>query len=41
VGATLEAEGEEALISKGGVNTHQHGNWTNGENEKGYTYLGP
>jgi hypothetical protein len=26
VGATLEAEGEEALISKGRVNTRQHGN---------------
>jgi hypothetical protein len=26
VGATLEAEGEEALISKGWVITHQHGN---------------
>jgi hypothetical protein len=26
VGATLEAEGEEALISKGWVNAHQHGN---------------
>jgi hypothetical protein len=26
VGATLEAEGEEALISKGRINTRQHGN---------------
>jgi hypothetical protein len=26
VGATLETEGEEALISKGRVNTRQHGN---------------
>jgi hypothetical protein len=26
VGVTLEAEGEEALMSKGRVNTRQHGN---------------
>jgi hypothetical protein len=28
VGATLEAEGEEALISKGCVNTRRHDNYT-------------
>jgi hypothetical protein len=33
MGATLEAEGEEALINKGWVNIRQHGN---GENGKGY-----
>jgi hypothetical protein len=38
-GATLRAEGEEALTSKGWVKTHRHDKYTNGK--RGYTYLGP
>jgi hypothetical protein len=41
VGATLEAEGEEALISKGWVNTRQHGKRPMEKMKRGTLTWGP
>jgi hypothetical protein len=41
VGAALETEEEEALTSRGRVNTCQHGNWTDWEMRRGTLTWGP